>query len=839
MKFGHWGLVALALAIAVANSCGGEQAPAAPATTDTQTDLSNVDSDLEVSSAKLGAQCTAVQDCVKGEGSAGICKAWHCSAGVCKIELAGVGSGCDPSSLCAIASCDAAGSCKVIGAKVCPSGVCTVGMCESASGNCTLAKVAVGVACDDGDACTLGDSCNNAGGCVAGTVVQCAGTTCAPAACAAESGACASKSAVIGTACEDGNPCTISDVCDGKGGCNGGSKFFCPSGSCYDGACDAKTGGCVALAKSDTTACDDGQKCTDGDHCSGGNCSSGAWVCPCKVDIDCDDGNVCTKDACETGACSQLPTAATPCDDDNACSLKDACAGGKCVASSAVACDDANACTADSCAPATGVCAHQALAGAACDDGNACTVGDLCVAGDCVSAGAKICPAATACQKSTCDPVNGACGFAFVDGACQGADACLVGQTCAAGQCQGGVQVLCDDANACTADQCDAKSGLCVFAAKPDGAVCGTNQLCTGGKCACALGAYGSGANGSESFVQISALPAGFVAVGTSFAATGDRGLLAVVSLANKVTVLRHCGGNGAPALAFAGVVASAKGFRIAATSAAASCVAIDVDEQGNALAQYPVAVDAAAESVTAVAADAVFVATQAWGAGKSTVVARLSPDGQLLWTAKIAPGSPDDAARGRGAVVWVADLLVFGQDVHFASPNLSAGWVARLQQIDGKQLWKQAIAPMDQGSLLAGGALQNGKMWLVGQKQKQSLDGFDSAWLFSLDPTKPIEIKAIVTGWNGAALTGVSGKDGKVVAVGWVGGKTLDAAAVAVENGQMKWTQTYAVPGQQSLASVALLADGTFAAVGTRATATGSEAYWVRLAEDGTVGCE
>src|SRR5438128_4700790 len=51
-----------------------------------------------------------------------------------------------------------------------------------------------------------------------------------------------------GTACDDGNVCTISDHCDGAGSCVGGNA---PS----------------------TTACNDGVACTTSDHCNGsGSC---------------------------------------------------------------------------------------------------------------------------------------------------------------------------------------------------------------------------------------------------------------------------------------------------------------------------------------------------------------------------------------------------------------------------------------------------------------------------------------------------------------------------------------------------------------------------------------
>ena len=48
-----------------------------------------------------------------------------------------------------------------------------------------------------------------------------------------------------GTACDDGNPCTVDDACDGQGGCVGGATKVCPEidgNPCTEPRCDAEIG---------------------------------------------------------------------------------------------------------------------------------------------------------------------------------------------------------------------------------------------------------------------------------------------------------------------------------------------------------------------------------------------------------------------------------------------------------------------------------------------------------------------------------------------------------------------------------------------------------------------
>ncbi len=93
-----------------------------------------------------------------------------------------------------------------------------------------------------------------------------------------------------GGACDDGDECTVGDVCADKACQPGAEALMCDDGvECTDDTCEAETG-CVFTPN--TAPCDDGSKCTDGDSCADGTCVGG----PALV---CDDGNACTQDSCD------------------------------------------------------------------------------------------------------------------------------------------------------------------------------------------------------------------------------------------------------------------------------------------------------------------------------------------------------------------------------------------------------------------------------------------------------------------------------------------------------------------------------------------------------------
>ena len=109
-----------------------------------------------------------------------------------------------------------------------------------------------------------------------------------------------------GAGCDDGKPCTSSDVCGGDGSCAGVPASCADSDACTADACEAGTGQCVFTKKIGP-------------------------ACYCDAAKDCDDSNVCTDDACQNGKCIKTFND-NPCDAAQACSAGDTCSFGQCVA---------------------------------------------------------------------------------------------------------------------------------------------------------------------------------------------------------------------------------------------------------------------------------------------------------------------------------------------------------------------------------------------------------------------------------------------------------------------------------------------------------------------------
>ncbi len=232
------------------------------------------------------------------------------------------------------------GGMGVGGAGQCPStcddrNPCTIDLCNSSTGFvCTNVAARDGTVCDDGNACTISDTCA-AGVCNPGLPKVCqpldqchvAGV------CTAATGACSNPLAADGIACSDGNGCTLSDTCS-AGVCTGGPAKVCAAlDQCHvAGVCAPATGVCSNPAAPDSTACNDGNLCTAIDLCMAGVCTGtvpkvctasdqchavgtcvpATGLCPNPNKADgsaCDDGNVCTTgDACQAGVCTPAVT---------------------------------------------------------------------------------------------------------------------------------------------------------------------------------------------------------------------------------------------------------------------------------------------------------------------------------------------------------------------------------------------------------------------------------------------------------------------------------------------------------------------------------------------------
>ncbi|MBI5609161.1 MAG: hypothetical protein HY902_09795 [Deltaproteobacteria bacterium] len=379
---------------AIADGDAGATSPADAALADTQPIDASQDADAaDVPCAPKPEACNGVDDDCDGKTDDGACDDGNgCTVDTCKGAsgtcahaaktgvcddgnpcsqndqcngtacVAGDPASCDDDNPCTTDSCEPATGCKSLPAAAtpctddgdtCTADVCDAGVCSHpiAPGMCKIAGACVaagavslqnpclfcdpavtplqyapkdGAACDDGNPCTVSETCQGA---------QCKGPqkdctsldgTCAVGACNPASGACAPTPKAGGTACDDGNPCTTQDKCDGSGVCTA-QPLSCTAldDACHSGVCSG--GQCLKQAKPSGTACSDGDACTQGDTCTAGTCSGAPMDCSAKADA-------CHTGVCTAGKCGALakPNGAG-CDDKSPCTSNDICSSGVCA----------------------------------------------------------------------------------------------------------------------------------------------------------------------------------------------------------------------------------------------------------------------------------------------------------------------------------------------------------------------------------------------------------------------------------------------------------------------------------------------------------------------------
>ncbi|MCB9737877.1 MAG: hypothetical protein H6747_01340 [Deltaproteobacteria bacterium] len=468
-------------------------------TTDADTTASTCPSATDGEPCETPSKCALTASCLAGAcvvqtlkncDDGNVCTADSCNPvdGSClhAPDKALDGAACSDGSKCTLAAGCYSGVCIASKKASCDDGdVCTFDICDPATGACLFKPQPAGTACDDGNACTEGEACGT-GGCSGGKNV-----------CPCSSSAdCAAK--------DDGNPCNGSLYCDQQSGScviNPASVVSCPDisdGVCEKTACNPATGACQVQPAPTNAGCDDGDPCTAGDFCDGkGGCLAGTKVCACATDADCkaqEDGNACTgtlycdKSNPDAGAaCKVNPATVVICpkNNDTHCS-KNTCnpATGTCspvAQSNGLPCEDGELCTkgdaclAGACKSGPDVCACSNDADCALqEDGNLCNGTLVCnqAAGQCEldPKTVVLCPSAgdTYCRANLCDPKTGTCAMTPTNTA----QACDDDNVCTTGE-------VCDLAGECTATN---NTCLCQTdadcAAKEDGNLCNGTLFC-------------------------------------------------------------------------------------------------------------------------------------------------------------------------------------------------------------------------------------------------------------------------------------------------------------------------------------------------------------------------
>ncbi len=414
-----------------------------------------------------GAVCSAGNECLSGECEGGVCggcvasaecdDANDCTNDLCEesrcLHIPRTAL-CDDGDLCTHDdACDDGGVC-VGRAIVCDNDSDTCGVRRACDGSDTCAEMfpASGVACDDGDLCTFNDACDGAGACI-GTGITCSGG--AAGSCLADTcdgtSTCSQDVRPPGEGCDDGDPCTYDDTCDGAGGC-AGIPIVCDDD---DGVCGASrscngTASCTEVFPTASTACDDGDLCTHSDACDGtGGCAGTAISCADSAGI-CGANRSCNG----TASCTvSFPGGGTACNDSNLCTHSDACNGAGACTGTAISCNDAaGVCGANRSCNGTSSCTVTFPGSStACSNGNPCSDGATCNGSGVCGPGLPVADGASCgatpnrrCCGGICRSINsdanhcGGCGMA-----------CASGQSCQ----DVAVTTLCDGNTAAVADE--------------------------------------------------------------------------------------------------------------------------------------------------------------------------------------------------------------------------------------------------------------------------------------------------------------------------------------------------------------------------------------------------
>ncbi len=287
-----------------------------------------------------------------------------------------------------------------------------------------------GTACSDGNACTIADLWNNSCQCV-GTA---SGDSDGDGICNAQDN-CPNVAGQQGSACNDNNACTLNDVLNASCQCTGTAS----ADSDGDGICNAQDN-CPNVIGQIGSACNDGNNCTINDVLNA------SCQCMGTASGDSDGDGLCNaQDNCPNIA-GQIGTA---CNDGSVCTINDVLnAGCQCVGTLQDSDGDSVCDAQDNCPNLPG------QIGWLCDDGDACTINDIvnlscqCAGSLQDSDGDGTCDANDGCPNDPLKITPGACGCGSPDADSDndGIPDCVDNCPNVPGQAGGS----CDDGDPCT-----------------------------------------------------------------------------------------------------------------------------------------------------------------------------------------------------------------------------------------------------------------------------------------------------------------------------------------------------------------------------------------------------
>ena len=243
---------------------------------------------------------------------------------------------------------------------------------------------------------------------------------------------------------------------------------FTKAWNCSGYFCHQPTGQCVLADFPDGTPCKPRSECEKPEGvCKAGECVGDAVVC--------DDGNVCTDDSCDKDLGCLFVDNQAPCDDGTDCTLVDNCLNGECMGS-----DNQCDCQEDAdCLPLED---GDLCNGVLVCDANFCSVNALSII-QCIGRSSD------PCKSIECQPATGSCVESPVTNgtSCDDKDPCTLDDVCFDGACAGPVDLVCDDQNPCSDEECVSSEGGCVFTANEadcdDGNECTQGDVCLAFQC--------------------------------------------------------------------------------------------------------------------------------------------------------------------------------------------------------------------------------------------------------------------------------------------------------------------------------------------------------------------